>query len=99
MKTYTIQANVSGTRRIAVSERNLETIEKYGLFRHLIDSNGNSVDDWAAAELKEDYVDAMRTALIVPCNMIERYSNGLLAVMFDKKSPAEAVEECETAED
>ena len=37
---YTIQANTSGTRTIEVSEENLRTIEKYGLFRHLIDSNG-----------------------------------------------------------
>ncbi len=37
---YTIQANQSGTRTIEVSEENLETIEKYGLFRHLVDSTG-----------------------------------------------------------
>lgn len=37
---YTIQANLSGTRSLEVSEENLATIEKYGLFRHLIDSNG-----------------------------------------------------------
>ena len=37
---YTIQANPTGTRSIAVSEENLQTIEKYALFQHLIDSNG-----------------------------------------------------------
>lgn len=37
---YTIQANPSGTRSMEVSEENLKTIEKYALFRHLIDSNG-----------------------------------------------------------
>lgn len=37
---YNIQSNPSGTRSIDVSEENLKTIEKYGLFRHLIDSNG-----------------------------------------------------------
>ena len=36
----TIQANPSGTRSLEVSEENLRTIEKYGLFCHLIDSNG-----------------------------------------------------------
>ena len=36
---YTIQANPSGTRSLKVSEENLATIEKYGLFRHLIDSS------------------------------------------------------------
>lgn len=37
---YTIQANPSGTRSMNVSEENLKTIEKYALFRHLIDSTG-----------------------------------------------------------
>lgn len=37
---YTIQANPTGTRSIEVSDENLRTIERYGLFRHLIDSNG-----------------------------------------------------------
>ena len=35
---YTIQANPSGTRSIEVSTENLRTIEKYSLFRHLIDN-------------------------------------------------------------
>lgn len=35
-----IQANPSGTRSIDVSDQHLETIEKYQLFRDLIDSNG-----------------------------------------------------------
>lgn len=37
---YKIQANPSGTRSIEISEQHLETIEKYSLFRNLIDSNG-----------------------------------------------------------
>jgi peptide subunit release factor RF-3 len=37
---YTIQTNTSGTRTIKVSEENLKTIERYTLFRQLIDSNG-----------------------------------------------------------
>jgi hypothetical protein len=37
---YTIQANPTGTRSIDVSDNHLATIEKYSLFRHLIDSNG-----------------------------------------------------------
>ena len=51
MKTYTIQANLSGTRRITVSETNLVTIEKYGLFSNLIDSNG-IVDESVLDKLK-----------------------------------------------
>ncbi len=35
-----IQANASGTRSIEISEEHLATIDKYQLFRDLIDSNG-----------------------------------------------------------
>ena len=48
---YTIQANPSGTRNLEISEENLATIEKYGLFRHLIDSNG-IVDESVLDKLK-----------------------------------------------
>lgn len=48
---YTIQANPSGTRSLEISEENLVTIEKYGLFRHLIDSNG-IVDETVLDKLK-----------------------------------------------
>ena len=37
---YTIQANPSGTRSMDISEENLQTIENYSLFQHVIDSNG-----------------------------------------------------------
>lgn len=37
---FTIQANPSGTRSIQVTENDLQTIQKYALFQHLIDSNG-----------------------------------------------------------
>lgn len=48
---YTIQANPSGTRTMEVSEENLRTIEKYALFRHLINSNG-IVDEAVLDKLK-----------------------------------------------
>ena len=48
---YTIQANPSGTRSIEVSNGNLRTIEKYALFRHLIDSTG-IVDEAVLDKLK-----------------------------------------------
>ena len=48
---YTIQANPSGTRNLEITEENLATIEKYGLFRHLIDSNG-IVDETVLDKLK-----------------------------------------------
>ena len=46
-----IQTNASGTRTIEVSERHLETIEHYQLFRDLIDSNG-IVDEPVLDKLK-----------------------------------------------
>ena len=46
-----IQANSSGTRSIEVEERHLQTIEKYQLFRDLIDSNGY-VDEQVLDKLK-----------------------------------------------
>ena len=46
-----IQSNVSGTRSIEVTESHLLTIEKYQLFRDLIDSNGY-VDEQVLDKLK-----------------------------------------------
>lgn len=37
---YTIQTNQTGTRSMEITETHLQTIEKYALFQHLIDSNG-----------------------------------------------------------
>lgn len=37
---YTIIANASGTRSVEITEENLETIERFSLFRNLVDSNG-----------------------------------------------------------
>lgn len=48
---YRIQTNSSGTRYIEISEEHLETIEKYQLFRDLIDSNGY-VDEEVLNKLK-----------------------------------------------
>lgn len=46
-----IQANTSGTRSIEIEEQHLQTIEKYQLFRDLIDSNGY-VDEQVLDKLK-----------------------------------------------
>lgn len=48
---YTIQTNASGTRSMEISEENLQTIRKYALFQHLIDSNG-IVDEAVLDKLK-----------------------------------------------
>ena len=46
-----IQANPSGTRSIEVTEKHLETIDKYALLRNLIDSNG-IIDEGVLEKLK-----------------------------------------------
>lgn len=48
---YTIVSNASGTRSINISDENLQTIEKYSLFRNLVDSNG-IIDDDVLEKLK-----------------------------------------------
>lgn len=48
---YTIQTNPTGTRTMEISEEHLQTIEKYALFQHLIDSNG-IVDESVLDKLK-----------------------------------------------
>lgn len=48
---YSIQTNASGTRSMEISEENLQTIQKYSLFQHLIDSNG-IVDEMVLDKLK-----------------------------------------------
>ena len=46
-----IQSNSTGTRSIDIAEEHLQTIEKYQLFRDLIDSNGY-VDEQVLDKLK-----------------------------------------------
>ena len=46
-----IQTNSSGTRSIEIQEDHLKTVEKYQLFRDLIDSNGY-VDEQVLDKLK-----------------------------------------------
>ena len=41
---YKIISNASGTRSIDITEENIVTIDRYSLFRNLVDSNG-IVDD------------------------------------------------------
>lgn len=48
---YTIQTNASGTRSMEISEENLQTIQNFTLFQHLIDSNG-IVDESVLDKLK-----------------------------------------------
>lgn len=48
---YKIQANVSGTRSVEISDEHLQTIRKYSLFEGLVDSNG-FVDEPVLDKLK-----------------------------------------------
>ena len=48
---YSIQTNLSGTRSMEISDMHLQTIKKYSLFEHLIDSNG-IVDESVLDKLK-----------------------------------------------
>ena len=48
---YKIQSNQSGSRSIDITEKHLETIEEYQLFRDLIDSHG-FVDEQVLDKLK-----------------------------------------------
>lgn len=48
---YKIQTNQSGTRSIEISEEHLMTIDKYQLFRDLVDSNG-FIDEQVLEKLK-----------------------------------------------
>ena len=48
---YKIQSNQSGSRSIDITEKHLETIEKYQLFRDLIDRHG-FVDEQVLDKLK-----------------------------------------------
>ena len=48
---YKIQANHSGTRSIEISDKHLETIDKYQLMRNLVDSNG-IIDEVVLDKLK-----------------------------------------------
>lgn len=48
---YKIQANISGTRTINVSEQHLNTIKRYALLDNLVDSNG-IIDEAVLEKLK-----------------------------------------------
>ena len=56
-----IQANHSGTRSIEVSEKHLETLDKYALLRNLVDSNG-IIDELVLDKLKFNPCSSRRQA-------------------------------------
>ncbi len=48
---YKIISNVSGTRSIDITDENLQTIDRFSLFRNLVDSNG-IIDDSVLDKLR-----------------------------------------------
>lgn len=48
---YKIQANISGSRHIEITNEHLETIRQYALLKNLIDSNG-IIDELTVEKLK-----------------------------------------------
>ncbi len=67
---FKIQANASGTRSIEVSERHLETIEKYSLLRNLIDSNG-IVDEPVLEKLKLNVRSILESSASTDNNLLD----------------------------
>ena len=67
---FNIQANVSGTRSIEVSEQHLETIEKYSLLRNLIDSNG-IVDEPVLEKLKLNVRSILESSASTDNNLLD----------------------------
>ena len=48
---YEIQTNAKGSRQMFVTDENLKTIEKYGLFQQLVDSSG-IIDEMVLEKLR-----------------------------------------------
>lgn len=70
----TIQTNSSGTRSIEVSDENMQTIQKYALFQHLIDSTGI---------IDEDVLDKLRLNIRSLIAANEGNCKDLLDLSFD----------------
>lgn len=67
---YKIQANASGTRSIEVSEKHLETIEKYALLKNLIDSNG-IIDESVLDKLKLNVRSMLESGLATDKDLLD----------------------------
>lgn len=48
---YTIISNASGTRTMTITDENLQTIDRFSLFKNLVDSNG-IIDDSVLEKLR-----------------------------------------------
>lgn len=69
-----IQTNQSGTRTIDITDEHLKTIDKYQLFRNLIDSNG-FISEQVLEKLKFNIRSLLESA--------NEADKGLLSLCFD----------------
>lgn len=75
MESFKIQANAKGSRFITVTEQQLCTIDHYGLFRHLVDSNG-IVDEQVIVKLRMN-VSALMDACPTDTGLMDLCANVL----------------------
>lgn len=75
MGSFKIQANAKGSRFITVTEQQLCTIDHYGLFRHLVDSNG-IVDEQVIVKLRMN-VSALMDACPTDAGLMDLCANVL----------------------
>ena len=47
------------------------------------------------ADFEDDYTETMKLLMLFPCQVLQKYGEGLLGVMFGLKNPAKAIEEIE----
>lgn len=87
MENYKIQANAKGSRYLTVTEQQLCTIDHYGLFRHLVDSNG-IVDEQVLVKLRMN-VSALMDACPADGGLIDLCAN----VLFHDHMKAFALQE------
>lgn len=108
---YKIQLNQTGTHSLNISEENLQTIRRYALFRHLVDSNGY-IDDDVLSKLRlnirsiianqTDCKDLLDLCIdVIYHDKMKAFGlNQLIKVYeeWEKNQPEENVEEVETVE-
>lgn len=101
---YKIVSNASGTRSIDITEENLQTIDKYSLFRNLVDSNG-IVDDAVLEKLRLNVRDLVQSTGAADKELMDLCFNVIyhpnmkavalhnLIVLYGEHKPAEEKQE------
>ena len=89
---YTIQTNPTGTRNLEISEEHLQTIRKYALFEHLIDSNG-IVDESVLDKLKLNVRSLIASAECNCKDLLDLCIDVILYKTWNTEHPAPAEKE------